>query len=224
MRLEHLSIIGHNNDPVPNRFIKQAGESKHLALFFPGFAYSNDLPALYYPARLLSDLGSDVLLVDKLYSETLNFRDLSESEQARMIVTDGLAACEAGLAQGEYEEITLVGKSLGTLTIARLLKLDPRLTEATCIWLTPLIKHERLRNLIIEKKPRSLFAIGSADDHYDSDLLAELQETTEGESVVLYGAGHSLEIPGKLIESMQQMVVMVEKIEEFIGKSNNSQA
>ena len=219
MTLEHLHIIGHNNESVPNRFIKQAGGSKHLAMFFPGFAYGTDLPALYYPARLFSDLGVDVLLLDKLYSEIPNFRDLPEPERARMIVTDGLAMCEAGLAQQEYQQITLVGKSLGTLTMARLLKLDPRLAQATCVWLTPLLKHDRLRNLIVEKRPHSLFVIGSADDHYDRELLSDLQETIGGESIVLEEAGHSLEIPGKLIGSMQQMVVMVEKIEAFIKKA-----
>ena len=215
IRLDTLAITGHNNQQLPNRFVRQEEETDHLTILFPGFAYGTDLPLLYYPARLLGDMGAEVLMIDRLYSDVAGFRDLSEPERARMIITDGLAASEAALQQRDYKQITLISKSIGTLTMARLLRLEPRFANADCIWLTPLLKHPKLREMICEKKPRSLFIIGSADEHYDAGYLKEVQEATSGETLLIDGAGHSLEIPGKIIESVQQMERILERVRRF---------
>ena len=216
MHLDKLSIIGHDNLPLPHRFVRQESGSDHLAIIFPGFSYGSDSPALYYPARLLGDLGAEVLMLGRLYSNLEGFRSLSEAERARTIVTDGLALCNAGLNERPYRQITLVGKSIGTLTMARLLKIEPRLSDATCIWLTPLVKGEKLREIIVEKEPRSLFIFGSADEHYEPSLVEEVVNATEGKSFVIEGANHSLEIAGKLVESIRQIGLVVEEIEQFV--------
>ena len=220
MTLDRLDIIGHDDRPLPHRFVRQEKGSDHLAIVFPGFAYGLDLPVLYYPARMLGELGAEILMLDRLYTDLEGFRHLSEAERARTIVTDGLALCGAGLAAGEYRRITLIGKSLGTLTMARLLKLENRLAGATCVWLTPLIKHERVREMIGLKKPRSLFVFGSEDEHYDPTAATEVLEATGGESILIEGAGHSLEIPRRLVESIREIGRVTERIEEFVEADN----
>lgn len=217
--LVQLVITGHDDRPFPNSFIRQDDATDHLAILIPGYAYGQDLPALYYPARVLSDMGADVLRLERLYSDVPDFKDLPESERARIIVADALSACETGLRQREYRRVTLVGKSIGTLSMARLLKLIPQLETADCIWLTPLLRNERMRQSILDKRPRSLFVIGTADDFYDADLLRELEEGTGGTSVVIEGANHGLEIPDSVIGSIDGMRRIVEAIEAFLRKT-----
>ncbi len=58
-----VKIAGYEQAPVPNTFFRQDGPTDHLALIFPGYGYTPDMPALYYPMALLRDLGADVLQV-----------------------------------------------------------------------------------------------------------------------------------------------------------------
>ena len=56
-----LPIAGYRDLPVPNTFVRQPGETDHLALVFPGYSYPCEMPALYYPVSLLLSLGADVV-------------------------------------------------------------------------------------------------------------------------------------------------------------------
>lgn len=215
---DSLPIVGHDNLPLPHSFIRQRQETSHLAVFFPGFAYGQDNPALYYPARLLSDLGADILRLERLYANFPGFQDLSESERARAVVADALSACETGLKQREYRRITFVGKSIGTLAVARLLTLMPQLRDADCIWLTPLLENERLRRSIVQNRPRSLFVVGTADHCYNPELLREVEAATGGRSVVIDGADHSLEVPASVTDSIKGMAHIVEEISVFLSE------
>src|SRR5665648_148706 len=42
-----------------------------------------------------------------------------------------------------------------------------RLEQVRCVWVTPLLRDDRLRAQIKQAKPRSLFVVGTADGHYD---------------------------------------------------------
>ena len=48
-----LDIRGYRGR-VPNTFIQQEQEARHLAIIYPGLAYNASMPLLYYPARLLT--------------------------------------------------------------------------------------------------------------------------------------------------------------------------
>lgn len=218
--LHTLPIIGHDNNPFPHSFIRQDRETEHLAILIPGFAYGQESPALYYPARLLSDMGADVLRLERLYAEFPGFGDLAESERARVIVADALSACEAGLKQRSYRRITLIGKSIGTLAMARLLTLMPALKGADCIWLTPLLENERMRRSILEHRPRSLFVIGTEDRFYNPELLSEVERGTEGRSLVIEEADHSLEISKSVTASIEVMSSLIREISAFLNPDN----
>ena len=216
MTIVELPITGCDNKPFPNSFIRQDFETDHLAVFFPGAAYRHELPALHYPTRLLTNMGVDALRLERLYATMAGFSELPANERNRTIIADGLSACKAGLAQRNYQQITLVGKSLGTIVMARLLKLEPELQNANCIWLTPLVKHEKTREIILEKQPRSLFVIGTADDHYDAEILSQLEEATGGTSLIIQGANHGLEIPGDVHGSIKGMEELAVSITQFL--------
>lgn len=216
MTESQLPVIGHENLPVPNSFLSHDDGSDHLAIIFPGFAYGIDRPILHYSARLLTDLGADVLRLGRLYSNVPGFSELPAQERARMIVTDGLALATAGLAHRAYSRVTLVGKSIGTLTVGRLLKVEPRLAGAACIWHTPLLSNEKLMEAIEERRPRSFFTIGTDDPHYDSGLLTRVAEATGGESLVVEDADHSLEIPASVARTIDAASAVMEGMDRFM--------
>ena len=215
MQAGRFDIRGHDGEPLPHTFIRQE-ESEHLVLLFPGGAYGPDRPLLYYPSLLLTEAGADLLRLERLYSELPGFGSLSEGERARMIVTDALAAVDVIMAQRSYTRITLIGKSIGTLVAARLLKLEARLAAADCIWLTPLCDNPRWAAMVTERAPRSLFVCGTADRFYDPVVLDAVRAATGGETVIVDDANHSLEIPGDIARTIDAHRRVVEAIGFFV--------
>jgi hypothetical protein len=211
-----LDIRGHRGDAVPNTFFAQDSETHHLAFVFPGLGYTAHMPVLYYPRRLLLERGADVLLVEYDYREQANLRMPRDPERDRWFFDDVAAACGAGLGQRPYSGVTLVGKSLGTLAMGYLLTEDTRLAQAQCVWLTPLLRDDRLRAQMRRARGHSLFVIGTADGHYDPAYLDEVRLASGGESVVIEGADHSLEIKGDTVGSIRAVEQTVRAIQRFL--------
>ncbi len=212
-----LDIPGYRGEPVPNSFIRQEGETQHLAILFPGIRYTADMPVLYYPGRLLLQRGADLLRVEYTYGWREGFAALPQAEQERWIASDAAAACETGLAQRAYSRVTLVGKSIGTLAMGHLVTSERRPIQMRCVWLTPLLRSERLRAQIVQAKRPSLFVIGTGDGHYDPERLREVVEATQGESVVIAQGDHSLEVPGSVLRSLHALEEMMQAMEAFVG-------
>jgi len=209
-----LEIHGFDGEPLPNTFVRRDGGSDHLGMIFPGISYTTSLPALHYSGGLLLSHGADLLCLDYAYSAA------SRSNLFERLSFDVSAACDVVLAAGSYDRLTLVGKSLGTLALAHLMLTrasDARFRDARYIWLTPLLRNDRFREAISSRRSRSLFVIGTADDEYDPDLLAELERVTGGEGLVVDGAGHGLEIPGDVVGSIRAIERIILRIEEFLG-------
>jgi hypothetical protein len=211
-----LDIRGHRDQAVPNTFFAQDSAADHLAVLFPGLGYTAHMPVLYYPRRLLLDRGVDVLLVEYDYRGRVPFRMPRDPERDGWFFEDVAAACEAGLGQRPYSGVTLVGKSLGTLAMGYLLAEDARLSRTRCVWLTPLLRNDRLRAQMRRAGDRSLSVIGTADSHYDPAYLEELRLAPPGESVVIEDADHSLEIEGDTVGSIRAVEQIVRVMQRFL--------
>jgi predicted alpha/beta-hydrolase family hydrolase len=214
--LQRLDFVGYREEPVPHTFFRQEDETHHLAILAPGGRYTAYMPLLYYPMRLLLTLGADVLRIEYAYMDREAYQALPPSEQVRWLFTDVSAASRAALAQRPYQQVTLVGKSLGTLALGYLLATESALREAQAIWLTPLLWNDLWRSQVQQARPRSLFASGTADPHYDPAHLAELQAATNGTVVLVEGANHSLEIEGDVRASLQALEQLVQAVQTFL--------
>jgi len=64
----------------------------------------------------------------------------------------------------------------------------------------------------------ALFVIGTADRQYKPDLLAQVESATGGETLVIPGADHSLEIPGDVPASLQAMERIVLALQGFVNR------
>ena len=212
-----LSVIGYNNHPLSNTFFRQSEPSKRLALFFPGRGYTCAMPLLYYPTRLLVQKGADALWVEYNYTRTPGFDSLSSQEQLRWISGDVSAAVRMALSEGQYSDVVLIGKSLGSLALSHLILNEPELREAPVVWLTPLLRNSFVLKSIAQVKPRSLFILGSADPLYDVQGLEAARSATAGQVLLVPQANHSLEIPGDLPGSLAAMRQALDAIEQFTG-------
>lgn len=218
LNFRSLDVRGYKDEPVPNTLIAHPIPAKHLGIILPGYRYPVDMPPLHYAGRVLLDLGADVLRIEYAYNRT-NFMEQPESEQDKWISSDVLAACEAGLSQRPYEQITLIGKSLGTIAMGHLLA-DRRFHQAACVWLTPLLTVEWLRSRIEEIHPPSLFAIGTADRFYQPEVLTHLERVTNGRVLLIEGVDHSLEVPGDIRKSLLALNQIVNALQEFLSPSS----
>jgi hypothetical protein len=217
MATEELRIAGFGGEPVPNAFRRQRGETAHLAVLLPGFAYTAEMPLFYYAENLLLAAGADVLRVDYRYHQRPGVRDLPEADQDRRLLADAGAALGAALAQRPYRELTLVGKSLGTLAMAHLLGEEPAVERVRAVWLTPLLRVAAVREQARRLGPASLLAIGTADPHHDAGVLAEARAAGCG-VVALEGADHGLDIPGDAVASVRAVEQVVRALATFLER------
>lgn len=211
-RSEQLAIEGFNGLTVPNSFLRQAAGSQSLALFFPGLNYNCDMPLFYYAQEYLDGRGDDLLRVE--YDYRADYLSLAASDRHEQIDGDATAAYLAGLGQGEYRRVTLIGKSLGTIAIARLLATGAIAdVEARFVWLTPILHNETVREQIRRLRQQSMIVIGTDDPDYDPALLDEL---AAAEAVVAPGADHGFDIPGDVPGSVQAVASVVEALQRFL--------
>jgi hypothetical protein len=215
MDTHSLEITGYNRQPVPNAFLRQSAETDRLGVILPGYRHTADMPDLHYIASVLQSKGADVLRIDYAYPKT-DFMKRSEREQADWLAADVRAAFAAGLRQRPYRNITLVGKSLGTLAMGHLLE-DPAISSAGCVWSTPILASAWLCAQIKSHRPRSLFIIGTADHFYEPAVLQELVDATRGKALVLEGVHHGLEIEGDMPGTLAALRRIVEAVQAFIG-------
>jgi hypothetical protein len=211
MRLE---ITGYK-DQIPNSLFGEKDSSEHLGIIFPGVGYSSQMPALYYPTRVLLTLGADVLRLDHHYQRP-DFQALPDEEKTRWLEADALAVLKAALAIKAYKRLTFVGKSIGTVALARILFELTTLDNADFIWLTPLLKRNGFKEAIARHPHKALFIIGSDDQQYDPVLLEQIRASTTGQVLLIEGADHSLEIKDDVAASVRIQERIAIAIERFI--------
>ncbi len=212
-----LDIYGYQQEPVPHTFFRQSNESSHVGIVFAGQNIRCQHPTLYYPTRELLLREADTLLVD--YSLRPAFSTFSGEQIKACIEADTIAAYQALFRDRTYQQVTLIGKSLGTLAMGHLLLTVPQMPQVRAIWLTPLLKLPEFRTTVRRVHPRSLFIIGTEDPHYDAVELTELEKVTQGETLVIEGAGHLLEVPGGIIPSLHVMEQIMQTIQSFFDST-----
>jgi hypothetical protein len=212
-----LPVIGYRGLPVPNTFMRQPTETAHLAVLWPGYRYRVTMPALYYAGWMLWEAGADLLCVETAYDKIEHGEEPGPEERYRWLVSDAEAVWDAVRTARGYGRVTLVAKSISTLALGHLVLARPELAQAECVWLTPLLHEAKLRAQIVAARPRSLFAAGTADKHYDAGRLAALETATGGTSIVIPGADHSLEIKGDVQASMAALARVMAAVQDFLA-------
>jgi predicted alpha/beta-hydrolase family hydrolase len=211
-----LKINSYADRPVPNTLYRQKIVTEQTALVFPGFGYTCQMPLLFYSIEALLQKGLNVLTVEYNYSKDAQFRALSKEEQIGRLHADVEASYRAAQNQGYSNIVTLAGKSLGTRAIAYLLREHSELRNAKVVWLTPLIKGQDLREQIAGHEAGNLIAIGTADPHYNVDVLYSLQDNPRISVVLIEDGDHGLQIQGDLNRSLEALSKVITSVNQFL--------
>jgi hypothetical protein len=210
-----LAVTGRAQAVLPNRFLRQLGESRSLAVLFPGLNYSCDNPLLYYTTGSLIEHSVDVLQLWANYNAA-EFQSLSKQAQLHWLEEDATALIHAGLGQRNYDRLILVGKSIGTLTLGALLSNSTAFLDAHTIWFTPLIHYTVVPQGMSRARKKFLLVAGSADRTFDVAFSAQAQDDLPHQSLVIEDADHSLQIPNDLPRSLDVLKQIVTVTNEFI--------
>lgn len=216
--LRTLDFQGYRQEAVPNLFFQQDEPAEQAALVLPGRGYSCQGPVLSYPRLELLARGMDVLCVE--YTQHTGFSSLADQELLRCSIADAEAAYRALMSQRAYQRIALVGKSLGTMVMARLLTTLSLSEPVLTAWLTPVLNFERVRTQMKEIPGPTFIAIGTADPYYNPAQVADIQAAINdrGKVLVIEQANHSLEIGTDALRSLQAMEEMIHAFQTVLDK------
>lgn len=196
--------------PVPSTWIR--GDGSSVALILPGRGYTAQGPVLHYPGLWFIQHGYDLISVD------YEFGEMSYPEMVAHAIACAAAVWSTATLNHRYSRIALVGKSLGTQAMARLIDHTSDLGLARCVWLTPIFADNAVMESIEEHKPRSLFVGGTSDATFDSTRMERAISATGGSRLVLDGANHSLERPGDVRASVAAISTLLDALERFMTR------
>jgi len=217
-----LEILGMDGKQIPNTFLQQEQDTRHLALILPGIRYTGHMPVLYYPRMLLAQRWVDVLNLDADYSH-LDLKSRSRDQALEPVYQDAAAALRVGMAQRDYVRVTLIGKSLGTWSMGRLVVEGQHLpNRVDCVWLTPMLNNPAWRELVVCGKRLNLIVTGTADPYYRAAALNEIEHSIGCYKMVVDGADHLLEIPGNATESLKVLQRLIKILDAFLWEEHRS--
>jgi predicted alpha/beta-hydrolase family hydrolase len=214
--VEKLEIRGYRAKAVPNTFFEQETGANQLAIVYPGYAYRCDGPLLWYPTRILLSLGADVLWVEYPYDNQPEW----EGSEHRMewLSEDSTAAFALATKRRAYGRVTLIGKSLGTIAMGKILASGSAARDVRGVWMTPVLTDPDLRQVMEEARNPSLIIIGSADHYYDASFLERLCKKTSTKVLILEGADHILESKDGTIHSIDTLKKVMESVQRFVAE------
>src|SRR5208337_2922966 len=178
-------LIDNRNQPILNTFFRQKAETRHLAILLPGLGYTSHMPVMYYPSMFLLSRGADVLRAECNYVKNSDFMALQVAERRHLAAEDALVIYSGAIRQRDYETITLVGKSIGTYAMGHLISSTEMSQKLQCLWLTPILKDDRLISQIKNVRHMALFVTGTSDPYYDKANLDDLLTATGGHGIVI---------------------------------------
>lgn len=172
-----------------------------LLVIFPGAGYGIDAPLLYYADFLFETNGYERKYMD--YQNIVMNTDLPIEEKKNKVREFVINKAQE-IEFSKYDEIVFLSKSIGAVEagwLAEEVKLNVKQ-----IFLTPTVE------VIPYIDSDSCIVIGTCDSAYEKVKMC----CDENESNALYieGGNHSLEVDGKLYESMD----VLKKVMKFIER------
>lgn len=182
---------------------------KKLAIIFPGMGYHKEKPLLYYSGKIAKALGFELTDIE--------YHDMPQKIQGdkKLVLEAAIKAytCAteqlSGLNLSYYDEILLIGKSIGTVVAAKY-NLEYGL-KAKQLWYTPV-------EATFDYADGSIEAfIGDDDPWSDICKVKELANTSRIPLSVYHGCNHSLE-SGDIINDINTILDVMEKTKQFISE------
>jgi pimeloyl-ACP methyl ester carboxylesterase len=171
------------------------GVEPMIGVLLPGQNYTHAHPVMHFAAFAVATAGLRVVPI--VYASEPNPGDFERFLDAAVrAVAD---AC------GDAAQVVLVGKSLGTSVMTRLLDAQEVRAEviAAAAWLTPLIGDDAVFDAMRRFIKPAVAVIGTRDPHFLPDRLSQLPSATE--VVIIEEANHALEVEADLNASIDAL-------------------
>lgn len=190
------------------RFIDAGG--KKLCVILPGIGYCLDRSYLDYSKQLAKEMGYDVLEVE--YGYQINRSEFNIEKEFSIMVSESLEVIDNAIDK-EYEEVLVIGKSIGTSVQSFLNKdLSRRFKNIKNIYISPINK--TLDEFNIESN--SLVITGDEDPLLSIANRMNIEKRDDVESFIIEGANHALDIEGNIMKTIDGLKESLEIEREFI--------
>lgn len=210
-----MDIVGYKDTEIKTKdTIKNADK---VAVFYPGYRYGLEAPIFFYLEELLAQNGFDIIGLDYRYNENMEFVKADDDEKDKWFEYDCKAiGSEVFKAIGQYKEVVLIGKSLGTSVILNQIKNFKIPEEYKIIWLTPGTSAHEIYQLLNIIKNRSLLMLGTKDRYYNEKEIHNINNDNVTIKKV-ENAGHVFETED-IYKSIENISIVLKEIELFVFK------
>jgi len=189
-------------------------EGNAVSFMFSGGGYNYDKPLFYYSTMLMLENKIDVVQVHYSYPTEI-FKNSIE-EIASIMLDDINPVISDVMANYQYEEVILLGKSLGTIPLAMDFMKRDSFRNSKFIFLTPLLNVTQMYQSILQSSHKGLLVIGEKDLHYKSEKINELKQTSLQIEMIQQG-NHSLDVENLDTKgSLDALTFVMKKIQEVI--------
>ena len=181
---------------------------KKIAILFPGIGYTHDKPLMYYSRKIAMDKGYETICIE--YSNLPeNIKGNTEKmKQALLIGYNQSVEQLKNLDYSEYEEVLIVGKSLGTVIAAKYH--EEYCKKSSLVLYTPVEATFRF-----DIKTAIAF-IGDSDPWSNLNIVKELSSKSNVPLHIYNECNHSLEVIGDCAKNIEILKDVMNKTSEFV--------
>ena len=172
--------------PVSNLYIRAAQPGRRLVVIFPGGNYTCERPLLRYATNAALQTGYDAVNL-RYYCQGSGQSYEDGPDVRRQIIRDSAAVLRECLRACDYEKISFVSKSIGTVLAGEVSLLFPE-RDISNFFLTPLAETIPF----ITKSPCTV-AAGDRDWALSAADIARIRELPGVTVRIIPDVGHSLE-------------------------------
>jgi pimeloyl-ACP methyl ester carboxylesterase len=196
---------------------EQPEVANELAIVLPGRWFGCASPPTAYATLAFQAMGADVAWVNYAYDREPDFERRDKDEQEERLFHDARAGVETALAQSARVRYVVVGKSFGTLAMSQLMDEDRLIPGTRTIWLTPMLRDQRVRSALEAVDQPGLLVIGDRDPHFDPTFIEQLSRRGTCQVLVLEGANHGLVVDDDLSATARVVDRYLSALESFLA-------
>lgn len=197
--------------PIAYTHVTTPQSDARLAILLPGLGYSTDAPAFHYTAGLLLEQGYHIIEVNYRYRDPA----YEQVELETQVVSDVMMVLDTLLSSDSYEEVLVVGKSLGTIAMASLWE-NKAFDRMNGIWLTPLLNRADVKSALSNSTHRQLVIQGDREWAFDETWMNAFATHPSIRPIDLRGVGHSLDHESGVSASLDVLQELLDAILIFI--------
>lgn len=201
---------------IPYTWIRSDKPNKSICIMLPGLGYTTQRPLFHYATGLFLNHHVDVLQIHYQFAKNEKYKKLPYAEQEQWMYDDVRAVTDEVLKNTNYEQFFILGKSIGTISMAKAWSEKSFVQNACGIWLTPLVKIDEVYKAMLNSHRPSLCVLGDKDHHFNVERVSSLKNNPLVRTFVVPGADHSLEIGGEIFASIEALKEVMKQVEDFL--------